>query len=573
MLNINSVSFKNLLSYGNVETTIDFNRDEENQIFGIVGRNGNGKTAILDAVFFALYNSPYRKITKSDLVNRLNKKGLEVKIDFESMGANFIIERGMTPSFIRIIKNGEEIDLEAHANDIQKYIETQVIGVNEKIFRLVFMVGLGVFKSFFTYGIADRRNIFEFIVGINILSLMAKKIKMFNGKIESKLKEVKMKIDKYENLNEVYVEKLEDINKINSSVDYTDDITATKKEIDQLKKEISKINIDKTEESLEKNNKMIKKLEKDIRTLENEIRDSKKDVRTNQTLLDFYEDNDVCDRCHQTISEDFKTEIMDKLETTIGDASKILKKSEDELDKISEKVEKVEDKKDKLEDIVDKYDDFVENKESYEKQLKKYEEMNVKTDTDTGDVIKKINDDIASTKEQLKKYNKKVKGIEAKLEMNKLFLITLSDKGVKKYIYNVLLKKINRYVNKYISEFNFNGKLEIKGDLSEKFYYRSGDKIKYASFSNGEKLIIDFSFILGIMQFLEEFYGFTSNIIFFDEILDTSLDSVNKQFLLENLKKINKNIVIISHDYNMTSSFDTTFTVTKESDFSVIEEV
>ena len=154
------------------------------------------------------------------------KQGAIIKVFGKVQGVGFryytqrkAVELGITgfvqnrpDGSVYIEAEGEEEDLDAHANDIQKYIETQVIGVNEKLFRLIFMVGLGVFKSFFTYGIADRRNIFEFMVGINILSIMAKKIKKFNSKIEVKKNSIESKIEEFKRLEEVYVQKLKDVN-------------------------------------------------------------------------------------------------------------------------------------------------------------------------------------------------------------------------------------------------------------------------------------------------------------------------------------------------------------------------
>jgi len=68
---IKRLTIQNLLSFGNTETVIDFNGG----LNLITGPNGAGKSsALLDAISFAWYDKPYRKINKTDLINRKNKK-------------------------------------------------------------------------------------------------------------------------------------------------------------------------------------------------------------------------------------------------------------------------------------------------------------------------------------------------------------------------------------------------------------------------------------------------------------------------------------------------------------------
>ena len=573
MLNLNTITFKNLLSYGNRESTFELSRDGEHNTIGIIGLNGNGKTAIFDAIYFALFNSPYRKINKTDLVNRVNKKGLYVKLDLTANGNEYTIERGISPTFIKISVNGEEEDLDAHSSDIQKYIETQIIGINEKVFRMVFMVGLGTFKSFFTYGIADRRNIFEFIAGVNILSIMLKKVTTFNSKLKTSFSKVGSKLAELERLGDVYEEKLADIKKLNKGVSNKAEIKELEAEIKKLDKELKKVDIDKTYAKIKDNEKELKKLKKDQREADGLLRDTKRTLNEDNDLYSFYEDTDVCDRCHQDITPKFKKGILDNLTTKIEANDK-------EVTTLNGKSKALESAMEKLDDLICELDSetvVYETKEdkvtTLTARVKRYKDADNNSKEDKKDVIAQTKKDIAETIKDIGVYTKKLATIEGKLAINKIFILTLGDKGVKKHIYTVLLRKINRYVNTYISGFNFNGKLEIMGDLSERFYYKSEDKIKYASFSNGEKLIIDFSFIFGIMKFTEEFYGFRSNFLFFDEILDTSLDTNNKTFLLENLKMIEKNIIIISHDYDLSTSFDVTYYVNKDDGFSSVKEM
>jgi DNA repair exonuclease SbcCD ATPase subunit len=187
------ITFRNILSYGNNNTTFEFGDIYNYKTIGIIGKNGNGKTSIFDALFYAFFNKPYRKINLTDLINRENGRDLYVAVEFKANGHQYKIERGMTTAtakskMIKIWVDGKEENLDAHSKDIQRYIETQIIGVNEKIFRLIFMIGLGSFTSFFEHSLPERRAILEFIVGINVLSVMLKKVKKPILKIRQRLK-------------------------------------------------------------------------------------------------------------------------------------------------------------------------------------------------------------------------------------------------------------------------------------------------------------------------------------------------------------------------------------------------
>ena len=69
MILFKTIKWKNFLSTGNQFTEVNFQDANTNLI---VGTNGSGKSTILDALTFALYNKPFRKINKVQLVNSIN---------------------------------------------------------------------------------------------------------------------------------------------------------------------------------------------------------------------------------------------------------------------------------------------------------------------------------------------------------------------------------------------------------------------------------------------------------------------------------------------------------------------
>ena len=79
MICFKKIRWRNLLSTGNQWTEIDLNK-KSNTV--IIGTNGAGKSTMLDALTFVLFNKPFRKINKSQLVNATNEKDCVVELDF-----------------------------------------------------------------------------------------------------------------------------------------------------------------------------------------------------------------------------------------------------------------------------------------------------------------------------------------------------------------------------------------------------------------------------------------------------------------------------------------------------------
>ena len=169
MILFETIRWKNFLSTGDQWTEIKL--DESNSTL-IIGSNGAGKSTILDALCFALFNKPFRKINKPQLVNSINEKGLKVEVCFSIGPDDYRVFRGIKPNTFEIYKNNKLIDQDAAAKDTQKYLEQSVLKLNYKSFTQVVILGSSTFVPFMQLPAAHRREVVEDLLDIGIFSNM-----------------------------------------------------------------------------------------------------------------------------------------------------------------------------------------------------------------------------------------------------------------------------------------------------------------------------------------------------------------------------------------------------------------
>ncbi|NBP57864.1 recombinase, partial [bacterium] len=106
MLVFHKIRYKNFLSSGNQFTEIDFEKNHTNLI---IGTNGAGKSTVLDALTFALFNKAFRRINKNQLINTTNEKDCLVEIEFSVNNKNYLVRRGIKPNIFDIEVNGVQL--------------------------------------------------------------------------------------------------------------------------------------------------------------------------------------------------------------------------------------------------------------------------------------------------------------------------------------------------------------------------------------------------------------------------------------------------------------------------------
>ena len=169
MIIFKTVRWKNFLSTGNQFTEIQLDRSPTTLI---IGENGAGKSTILDALCFGLFNKPFRNIAKKQLVNSVNNGSSVVEVEFSIGTKEVKVVRGIKPNAFEVYVNGNMINQDANARDYQKHLEQQIMGLNYRSFTQVVILGSSTFVPFMQLPTKARREVVEDILDIKIFSLM-----------------------------------------------------------------------------------------------------------------------------------------------------------------------------------------------------------------------------------------------------------------------------------------------------------------------------------------------------------------------------------------------------------------
>ena len=566
MINFKKIKFKNFGSFGNTFSEIDF---QKSQTTLVSGSNGNGKSfAFLDAITFALFGNPFRNINIPQLVNSVNKGKCLVELEFEINKTEYMIRRGLAPKVFEIYKNGEMIEQAAKTKDYQDMLENQILKMNRKTFMQVIILGKSSFVPFMELPPADRRQVIETILDIDVFSSMNLILKGKLSQIRESIKINKLdqrvideKIKLYEtnlkNLQSNMEKSLEMLeNKIKEA---TEEIDGSKRKIKILNKEI-----------LQEGKKLeqYKITDEDLALLREKKADLTVNINTINEELEFFNNNETCPTCKQAIEESHKCSIVStkknrlvKLGTNAEEIINSIAWHNDILTKSKEVQERIK--------------ELVREVKSLEREVASLEKVKAGYEADKCSVNE---DQIASTKEQLEsvKIEKKVKetaliSLEKQQNDHELVVDLLKDSGIKGKIINHYLPIINKLVNKNLSNMGFFVKFNLDGEFNEKIESRHRDEFSYLSFSEGEKMRIDISLLLAWREVARMKNSLHCNLLILDEVFDSSLDSIGTDELMKLLNGLKKgcNVFVISHKTDqLHDKFKNTVTLEKKNNFS-----
>ena len=571
MIIFKTVRWKNFLSTGNVFSEIQLDTSPATLI---VGANGAGKSTFLDAMCYALFNKPFRKITKSQLVNAVNEKDTMVELEFSIGSREYMVRRGIKPSLFELYLNNVKLNEEASQIEQQKYLEQSILGLNYKSFTQVVVLGSSCFVPFMQLSPPNRREVIEDLLDIRIFSTMNSILKERVKGIKETIREVEYQFELAKNKVEMQQSLIANLKEQSNA-----NIARRKDEIVGLEGEISSISTDVTDnleltKSYEKSLLKYQKVDADLSQLkiyESRFKDKQK---TFKKEYKFFEENEHCPTCQQTITANLRTAKKVEITTQLRDIDKATVELQGKLTSILKQVEEKSTIVSQLSDTQRKISDAQREINWRKKQIKQIEDK-INEATGSSSNLKKEKDKL----KQLAKDGLKVEEslLDEKKVRDNYNTVTnmLRDTGIKSTIIKKYLPIMNQLINRYLKELDFYVSFELDENFVETIKSRFRDEFSYASFSEGEKMRIDLALLFTWRTIAKMKNSANTNLLILDEIFDSSLDTAGTDDFLKILHTVSDktNVFVISHKTeSLQDKFASTLQVEKKQNFSVISK-
>ena len=566
MIVFKTIKWKNFISTGNNWTEIDFQKNHTNLI---IGTNGAGKSTVLDALTFVLFNKPFRKINKPQLINTTNEKDCLVEIEFSVNSRNYLVRRGIKPNIFDIEVDGKQLHKESDDRLNQKILEENILKVNYKSFTQIVILGSSTFVPFMQLTTANRREVIEDLLDIRIFSAMNALIK---EKIRAQKDEIKSLELKKQNLKDKagmqksFIEELENRGNAN--------INANQEKIAKLMDEVG-IYMNENAKTEEDIFKYIKEQEEvtgaaeklgKLNNLKGKISQKVSSITKEHK---FFTENTVCPTCTQTIEEEFrlnriadsqtKAKELQKGFQELEETMKLEQERESQFIVLSKEITKLNHEISQNNTRISlnqrQIRDFESEVQTLTEQLKNRNTENEKLE-EFRENLQKTFDDLSTKKDEMVHYD--------------FAYSLLKDDGVKTKIIKKYLPFINQQVNRYLQMMDFYINFHLDEEFNESIKSPIHEDFSYSSFSEGEKARIDLSLIFAWREVARIKNSVNCNILLFDEVFDSSLDGFGADEFMKIIRYVIKdtNIFVISPKDGLQDKFESVLRFEKKSGFS-----
>jgi DNA repair exonuclease SbcCD ATPase subunit len=544
MINFRVVRWKNFLSTGNVFTEVKLDKSKSTLI---VGQNGAGKSTILDAISFALYNKPFRKINKPQLINSINNKDAVVEIEFSVGRDSYKVVRGIKPNIFEIYKNDLMFNQDSANRDYQEFLEKTILKLNHRSFSQVVVLGSSTYVPFMQLPASQRREVIEDLLDIQIFTSM-------NNMLKEKVAVNKTEVADAKYAADLCSEKITMEQKYLASVrkDKDSRIEANKLKIKEIAKTIVELR------------ESIKDYQRDWITLELDLSDENQVLEKANELSDnrvrlfdrmfslekeikFFHDNENCPTCKQGIDHDFKESAVSSKKDTLASIEEELRVIDLDQDQVTARLNEIKDTRQAMIKVNEHIKVVTAQIESEKRNYKALETENAS--------LAKEQDTTESTatllalKEELAEIEAKREALSRRNAVLSAASALLKDGGIKTKIIRQYIPIMNKLINKYLAAMDFFVHFELDEQFNEKIKSRFRDEFSYNSFSEGEKMRINLAVLFTWRAIAKMRNSATTNLLIMDEVFDSSLDGVGTDEFLKILNNLtaDNNTFIISH--------------------------
>ena len=558
MIVFKRLTFKNFLSVGNQDVTINLNETKTTLIHGT---NGSGKSTVLDALTYSLFNKPARNINLPQLLNAQNKKGLLTEIVF-SVGRNdFTVLRGMKPKVFKIFKNGEELDSKAADKDNQQHLEQNILKMNLKTFLQVVILGSTNYIPFMAMSAAHRRDCVEDFLDIKVFSTMSVLAKERLRGLKDNLRVLEGDINNADFKIEVQEERVNEIQQKakESTQEYKDELKQISEGIARTRTLITRVELhqsnvlehrqrldeNKPAEKVSEVQKVIAKLEQKSERLQKEI--------------DFYADKDDCPTCLQAITLETKNNNIQRNTDTIKKNCSHILEGQVVIDKMSTTLRLIGHRDKHLESLRNSLTKYYTELHNLESRGKRVVDKIREIEDDTGDYNKEQGK-LELMLEQKTELKGRRMDLLTTIKEHEVVANLLRDGGIKTQIVKQYLPVMNKIIRQYLTDLDLPIHFILDEEFKEQIASPLHQDFSYASFSEGQKARIDLSLMFCWREIGKLKNSVSANILFLDEVFSSSLDETGKELLLALIRyKLDDSTRVFVVDHTLSQNFKEKF--------------
>lgn len=566
---------RNFLSFGNTDTHICLSNPGTILIEGINldngGSNGAGKTAIFNAICYAIYNTPFDNISLQRLVNSTNatkNTKMEVTICFRRGKDSYSITRTRGEQYsIAIVKNGVDITPGKGVSECDALI-LSIIGISYELFTKT-IVFSGNSPAFLQLPIAQQRAQVEELFNISLLSKKAVRLKEQIKQDESDLRVQEAIVSQQVVANELHNKHITDA-KARIKKWEEDRI----REIATIEKTLASIvDVDFETEQLLHDEKAriqleISPLKSKHAALVKDATNLAKDIKKFEGELEHLHDA-KCPYCTQTFADAPAkiSSIHDIVEAAKARHAELT----EQINKMAEDIE-LQAQNLALVNAEIKYPDLkalLKSRDNASSLQSKLLNLQISENPHT-DALSKL-----QTESYVIVESDKIDSIKRLIE-HKQFLLKLlinKDSFIRRRIINKTIPFLNTRINEYTAILGLPHIVKFDADLSCSVS-EFGRELDFGNLSAGEKRRVNTGMALAFRDVLHHLHAKT-NLLLIDE-LDGQLDDVGLNGIVRTIKEKSRDdglaIFVISHHPMVVGRLDRVLSITKEHGFSTIKE-
>jgi DNA repair exonuclease SbcCD ATPase subunit len=571
-MQIQSISIKNFLSFGNTVETVNL---EQSQSLIISGQVGAGKSSISEAISFALYGKTLRNLKKSEIPNKLNKKDCLVECNFLSRGHQYRVVRGISPNIFEIYKDGTLVNQNSTMLDYQQVLESEVIGYNFHLFKQLIVLNPVSYTSFFEMKTSARRELLEELLGLQEVGIMNQFLQGYISENRSQLtsatassKEVSTSIKTiHSGITESKEKQLVNLESLNASLEQL----RNRRELIQQKthevqNQIKDLNVTNAQSMIQDQQSLIGKIQSiltEMRTI----------VTRNNKEIEFINNHDECPTCYQKISSEHR-------ETLTAQLDEVTTSTQQKIQAVNEKLKQVSSTKDSFDSVLLQHQQLESTLGQLETALKLIDkdientEQKLSATVDDSN-IQFLQNELMNLATRLSDLQQQIATLTTQSQLYAAVREFLSDNGIRKVVVAKYVPYVVSRINFWLDRLNLFAKIKINEDFEEEIRLRGFDPTSYANLSSGEKAKVSLSLVFAFRELLALKTNSNINLLCFDEILE-NLDFQSKQDLFYTLRGVaardNISILTVSHSVvSDFSAFDARLIVEKVGQFSKIK--